>query len=335
MKHGARFFFLSGFILALLFLWRKPAADAETYAWGFHGHKLINRMAVFTLPPSMIGFYKKHITFISDHAVDPDKRRYAVNDEAARHYLDADHYGPSPFDSLPELWPVAVKKYGEDSLKAHGIVPWWINTMVYRLTSAFRKENVEEILHYSADIGHYIADAHVPLHTTSNYNGQKTDQKGIHAFWESRLPELYSESYEFLAGRAVYIEKPLKASWNAVRNSYLAVDSVLGFEKKLTADFPPDKKYSFEDRGGSMVKVYSVEFSKAYHDMLKGMVERRMLDAVAMVGSIWYTAWVNAGQPDLDRLGTRIYSDSVKKAQEEMEELWKKGGGQPHPGHED
>lgn len=334
MKFPRPYFFLALSLVVVGTLHFRHSVQ-QTHAWGFFGHKLINKMAVFTLPPEMIGFYKKHIVFISDHAVDPDKRRYANKDEAARHFIDIDRYGPSPFDSLPQFWTDAVKKYSEDSLKAHGIVPWWINAMVFRLTDAFRKEDVELILHYSADIGHYIADAHVPLHTTSNYNGQKTDQKGIHAFWESRLPELFSTSYDFLTGRAVYIEKPLKTSWAAVRSSYTAVDSVLKMERDLTLKFPADKKFAYEDRSGSAVKVYSEEFSRKYHEMLSGMVERRLIMAVEMVGSIWYTAWVNAGQPDLSRLGTRAYSDSLKKAQQDMEDLWKKGGDHAIPGHED
>ncbi len=317
-----------------------PPADSlqekQAIAWGFYGHKRINRMAVYTLPPEMIGFFKKHIEYVSEHAVDPDKRRYANKEEAPKHYIDIDRYGSAPFDSLPKFWKDAVLKYSEDTLKAHGIVPWWINTMTYRLTDAFKKEDVSLILHYSADIGHYIADAHVPLHTTSNYNGQKTDQKGIHAFWESRLPELYGDKYDYLAGRAHYVEKPLDLAWLVVKASYTAVDSVLSMEKELSLSFPTDKKYSYESRGANVVKVYSEEYSKVYHEKLAGMVERRMLAAVEMVGSIWYTAWVNAGQPDLNRLGTKEYSDSLMKAQEEMEELWKKGGKPPSDhGHED
>ncbi len=42
--------------------------------WGFFGHRRINRMAVFTLPPGLIPFYKKNLEFITEHAVDPDKR---------------------------------------------------------------------------------------------------------------------------------------------------------------------------------------------------------------------------------------------------------------------
>jgi hypothetical protein len=43
--------------------------------WGFYAHQQINRLAVFTLPVEMIPFFKKHIGFLSDNAVNPDKRR--------------------------------------------------------------------------------------------------------------------------------------------------------------------------------------------------------------------------------------------------------------------
>ena len=173
------------------------------YSWGFFGHQKINRMAVFTLPSEMIGFYKKHIEYITEHAVDPDKRRYANADEAPRHYIDIDHYGPYAFDSVPKYWKSAVKKYSEDTLIAYGIVPWHIEKMMYRLTEAFKEGNMDLILHYSADLGHYVADSHVPLHTTENYNGQMTNQKGIHGFWESRIPELKSDGYDYFEiGRA-------------------------------------------------------------------------------------------------------------------------------------
>ena len=36
--------------------------------------------------------------------------------------------------------------------------------------------------------------------------------------------------------------------------------------------------------------------------MLDGMVERRLTKSIIKVGSYWYTAWVNAGQPNLDKL---------------------------------
>ncbi|MDQ3190562.1 MAG: zinc dependent phospholipase C family protein [Bacteroidota bacterium] len=298
------------------------------YSWGFFAHKRINRIAVFTLPPNMIGFYKHHIEFITEHAVDPDKRRYAIEGEAERHFIDVDRYykyGDNPFEIIPKYWKDAVAKFSEDTLRANGIVPWHIDVMVRRLTDAFREENVNKILRTSADIGHYIGDAHVPLHTTENYNGQLTNQKGIHGFWESRLPELYGDDYNYFVGKAKYIEDPLETAWNIVKASFSAKDSVLLFEAELNESFPKDKKYSFENRGASLMKVYSAEYSKAYDEKLNGMVERRMRETIIMVGSYWYTAWVNAGQPDLKRLLDKKTTDELKKQLAEEEEMWKTG----------
>ncbi|MEI9809310.1 MAG: zinc dependent phospholipase C family protein [Bacteroidota bacterium] len=173
------------FLLFLAILLAHPC-----FCWGFYAHRKINYYAIFLLPPEMMLLYKPYADFLVEHAVDPDKRRYAVPAEGPRHYIDADKYGHYPYDSLPRKWNDAVARYSEDTLRTHGIVPWWIQTMLFRLTRAFKEKNQSLILKYSAEIGHYIADSHVPLHASSNHNGQYTDQKGIHGFWESRIPEL-------------------------------------------------------------------------------------------------------------------------------------------------
>jgi hypothetical protein len=80
------------------------------------------------------------------------------------------------------------------------------------------------------------------------------------------------------------------------------VDSVLRFERVLNKSFPADKKYELVKHGNKNVKNYSVAYSKAYHIALKGMVERRMRSAILAIGSYWYSAWVDAGQPDLNKL---------------------------------
>lgn len=295
-----RWLFLSFLFGALLLF---PVKKLNS--WGFFGHIRINKMAVFTLPPEMIGFYKRYIDYVSEHAVDPDKRRYASKGEAPRHYIDIDHYGNDtidPFEAVPERWLDAVAKYSEDTLQAYGIVPWHINTMMYRLTDAFKSKNVERILYLSADLGHYVADSHVPLHTTENYNGQLTGQKGIHGFWESRIPELTADEYDYFVGRAMYLNSPLGVAWNTVKASHAAVDSVFDFERNLNSTFPTDQKYTFENRGASIMKQYSLDYTMAYNAMMDGMVERRMREAVITVGSMWYTAWVNGGEPDLNQL---------------------------------
>lgn len=271
-------------------------------SWGFFGHQKINRIAVFTMPIEMIGFYKKHIQYITEKAVNPDKRRYIMKEEAARHYIDLDVYGDSSLYKMPRYWDDAVAKYTEDTLKAYGIVPWHINLVKYQLTQAFLENNTDKILRYSADIGHYIADAHVPLHTTENYNGQLTGQLGIHGFWESRLPELFFEYYDLYSGKSAYIRNTQLEAWKAVESAHLALDSVFMLERQLTNKYPPDKKYSFEARGNTTVRVYSYEFSRDYHQLLEGMIERQMRRAIKTIGDFWFTAWVDGGQPDLDML---------------------------------
>ncbi|MGV3638401.1 MAG: zinc dependent phospholipase C family protein [Flavobacteriales bacterium] len=320
---------------AAALLW--PSRTVESaYAWGFYGHKRINRTACFTLPPEMFGFYKRHIDFITDHAVDPDKRRYAVEGEAQRHYIDIDHYahgGVDPFEAMPRKWNDAVAKFSEDTLQAYGIVPWHIEVMFGRLVSAFQRGDVDRILRNSAEIGHYVGDAHVPLHTTENYNGQLTNQHGIHAFWESRIPELSAENYDHLVGRATYVDRVLDVAWDAVQASHLLVDSVLGIERRLSASFPEDRKYVFEDRGRGAMRMYSREFTETYETAMLGMVEQRMNASILTLGNIWYSAWVVAGQPDLDRFEQKEVSDSLKavlKAEQELYDQNKKGYGRDH-----
>lgn len=296
--------------------------------WGFFGHQRINRIATFTLPPEMFGFYKDHIEYITEHAVDPDKRRYAVDGEAQRHYIDIDHYvhhGEDPFEVVPRRWTDAVNKFTEDTLQAYGIVPWHIVVMKYKLQRAFETKNVDLILKYSADIGHYIGDAHVPLHTTENYNGQLTGQKGIHGLWESRLVEINAENYDYFIGKATYIKHLNDFIWDVVHDSHLSVDSVLRIEKEVTRDLPSDQKYSFERRGNTTVSVYSYEFSQEYHRRMNNMVERRLRAAISAVGSIWYTAWIDAGQPDLSELQHTPPSDELIKEMQDLDAMYHTG----------
>lgn len=285
---------------AIMLLFIFSIISVKSYGWGFFGHQRINRLAIFTLPTEMVGFYKKHVQYITENAVAPDRRRYAVKYEAPRHYIDIDAYGDSALYKIPRSWTKAVEVFTEDTLIAYGIVPWHIYVMKLQLTDAFRLLDIKKIIKLSTEMGHYIADAHVPLHTTKNYNGQLTNQKGIHGLWESRLPELYLENYDFFIGQASYIENPQLKAWEAVTSAHNALDSVLVFEKELTNRFPKDKKFSFEERNGITTKVYSKDFCNAYHKMLSGQVERQMRASIKMIGDFWYTCWIDAGQPDLN-----------------------------------
>ncbi|HRO73750.1 MAG TPA: zinc dependent phospholipase C family protein [Saprospiraceae bacterium] len=352
--------------------------------WGFYGHKLINRMAVFTLPPELIGFYKKHIEYITEHAVDPDKRRYATKHEGPRHFIDIDHWDKIPFDNVPrdfeeaiiqhcsvklvfgqdsvyfnkeikndsiflktpylggiyltidyptfvKYWKKVIKPlyyddqwrlsgydfdelFGttyfqknkvdiliEDHFSEYGIVPYQLEMSLSRLTYAFEQKDKSAILRLSTEFGHYIGDAHVPLHTTKNYNGQLSNQNGIHAFWESRIPELFAErNFDFFVGKAEYVENPKDYIWDIIIKAHSHLDSVLAIELRLSKTFDSDKQYCYDERLGRTVRLECPEYAEAYMNAMCSMVEEQMRSSIIAVGSLIYTAWVNAGQPVLD-----------------------------------
>ncbi len=277
----------------------------------------------------MAGFYRANIGFITEHAISADKRRYVDSTEAPRHFLNADHYGKHPFAVIPQNWDDAAIKYTADTLNKYGTVPWAIQFNYYHLVKAFKEHDTLAILTTSANLGHYLADAHVPLHLTLNYNGQLTNQTGIHALWESRLPELFGDHYNYYAGKVRYIENPLAEAFKICSTSFKSVDSVLRFERMLSKTFPVDKKYVTEQRGKKQVSEYSPAYAKAYQTMLKGMVQRRMRSAILAVGSYWYSAWVDAGQPDLNKLIKQPLTNTENKQIQQEEALYKAGKAMP------
>lgn len=279
-------------------------------AWGFTAHKKINESAVFILPSALARYYKKHINTITEKAVDADKRCYIDSAERPRHYIDLDTY-TDQIDSLPIHWTKAVEKFSERKLLSAGVIPWQIWRTYQNLIKALEDKNHTRIIRYSADLGHYVADAHVPLHTTSNYNGQFTKQIGIHAFWETRLPEMFSKNYNIFVGQASYIADPLALSWLIVKKSNSLVDSVLQIEKKLSETFRITDQKSYLTRNNQLILTYSDPYATAYHTALNGMVERRFRSSIYVVGCLWYSAWIDAGQPDLSKFSITV--DTVEK----------------------
>lgn len=343
--------------------------------WGFYAHRIINQQAVFSLPPELLKFYKHHIDYLQEHAVDPDKRRYASEFEAIRHYIDLDYWGQFPFENLTKNFRTDVKHhlqwtlkknddltpvkvildgqqlrwiYGaqvlgsvstaqfdsiyqyyiwnryyeqpwtintsqlyendafqldfiiEDGLSLHGILPYFLPTIQANLTKAFENNDLKKILKLSAEIGHYIADATVPLHTTENYNGQLTGQKGIHAFWETQIPELLLEShFNLWAEPAKYIRSIDEYFWKIVLDSHFLVPSVFEKERKVRNRFTEAEQYCYDWRNNQLTKINCQNLIKAFYDSLKGQVDARMRFAITAVASSWLTAWTDAGRPSL------------------------------------
>jgi hypothetical protein len=299
---------------------------ADAHAWGFFAHQRINRLAVFCLPPEMMLLYKPHLEYITAHATDPDKRRYAVAAEGARHFIDIDLFDQPPYRHIPRNWTDALAKYTADSLNRNGILPWHLEKMLALLTKAFREKDQQHILQLSAELGHYIADAHVPLHACSNHNGQFTGQQGIHALWESRIPELLADrEFDYWAGKAMYIAAPRQYIWQIIAVSGAEADTVLTCEKRLSHQFPPAQRFAYENRNGLLVRTYADGYTKAYRLSMGDMVERKMKNAIEAVAACWYTAWVNAGQPSLQNLSHTTLTPVELQEFKKLQQQWIQG----------
>ncbi len=299
------------------------------YAWGTWGHKHIGRAAVFSLPAEMRTFYYNHIDFITEGSVVPDLRRGVLNDRAEppRHYIDIEDFGNIDVDDLPKTWKEATSKYDSGFLHKTGFLPWYIQTLMDKLTAAFKRKNRSEIIFISAELSHYIADAHVPLHTSSNHDGQLTDQKGIHSFWESQLPELFGDNYNFYTGEAVYIADVSAEIFRMIKHSHELAEITLGVERILKNSTSKDKIFESKNlKDTSQIqRRRSADYAKKYHEALNGMVEKQLRSAVSTLGSFWYTAWVNASKPDISSLDDEHLTNQNKKNFKREIKAWRKG----------
>ncbi len=265
------------------------------FSWGFFAHKKINELAVFTLPPPLLGFYKSNISSFIENSIGPDKRRYRLPSEGPRHYLDLDSFFTNGLAHIPISIDSVYKYHDVEFLNQHGLLPWNIFDYTLRLEKAFHYNNWDRVLFLSSELGHYISDASVPLHTTSNYNGQYSDQYGIHALWESRIPERSFDDWILITGKAKYLTDKEDRIIQLIMKSNSKVDSVLSLEDSLSKEFK-GRKYSTKSNRRTE-RTYSRSFILAYDQALNGMVEKRMKEAIKLLGSVIYTCWVNAGQP--------------------------------------
>lgn len=299
-------------------------------SWGTFGHERINHAAVLSLPPALRNFFYNHIDFVTLESTVPDLRKYTLNDntEYSRHFADLENY--QPLDSLPVTMEGLKKKYDEKYLLQNGILPWYLEEMMTKLTKAFKLKRKTEILFLAADMGHYIGDAHMPLHTSVNYDGQLTGQKGIHAFWEAQLPEIYGNGYTFNPAEARYIDNIHNEIWAMLNASHSLADTLLKADKKLRETYPADKILK-KDSTGKPLKgkynqaVHTGDYAQKYHTLLNGMVEKQMAKAITTTSNFWYTAWVNAGKPNLDDLDPSGLTKQNEKQLKKELELWKKG----------
>lgn len=296
-------------------------------SWGMWGHYAINQSAIFALPQPLSQFFYNHIDFVSESANLPDVRKYShLKDKAEgpRHYIDIEDFGDIPFDSI------RTKKWDEKSLQKWGSLPWFMSDTHKSLVASMKGGRRTETLFTAAELGHYIADAHMPLHTSSNHDGQLTNQRGIHAHWEALLVERYGKGYNLKVDNAVYIKDVDAEIWKIIKETHSLVDTLLTVDRKLRSEFPADNLYE-KDADGKVIKnkfgqwVFSKEYSELLHNALNGMVEKQMRKSVQDVANFWFTAWVDSGKPNLVSMDQPDVTKRTQKQYKKDLKIWQKG----------
>ena len=271
-----------GTTVFLLFL-----ALIETFGWGADGHRFINRAAVRFLPPAMARLIADS-TFLSQHGPDADRRRDAqdtsLTTEATRHYIDIDDY--PDVRAFPHDHGAAVALYGWTRVKDNGVLPWATVWTYDSLVARLRRNDWNAALQAAADLGHYVADAFQPLHTTKNYDGQNTGNGGIHSRYESTM----LNAQHYLSALAVspdsvrYIADPTAYMFDIVLHSLGLVDTL------LHADTRAKQASGWNGSGGVPDTYYAALWS-----FTRSVTLDQMQRAAQALANLWYSAWIDAG----------------------------------------
>lgn len=250
------------------------------FGWGTTGHKKINKNAVIHLPPSMQQFINQQ-SFFETHSTDADTRRTAdtaMFSEQYRHYLDVDDY-PN-FKQLSRSFDTLVMLYGWNRVKENGTNPWTIEWMMDSLTAQLKRGDWATAYQYAADLGHYVADPHQPLHAAANYNGQFTGNTGIHSRYETTMINTYTDQIMITKDSVQYIDDVYGFAFDFILHSNSLIDSIFHADNLAKAA-----------TGGS----YNSQYYAILWQQLGEMTKQQFQSATVHLASLWYTAWVNAG----------------------------------------
>ncbi len=240
--------------------------------------------------------FSKHRGTVVQQTMGPDYRKDLDPEEPSRHFIDLELYGEFPFSDLDLNYDRLVDRWGKEKVEQNGTLPWIVQTTFELLTEAFQRQDLEQILLYSADLSHYVGDLHQPFHTTKNFDGRLTGQLGIHSRFESDLVNLHLEQVSF--SKAAPTESgPVTGQLHEVTvESYQWVDDILLADRRVVSELKIDRKqYLGKANKG---KKYPDQYFQRMFDEIGGVLGNRLNQAAYRVASLWWMAWETAGKPD-------------------------------------
>jgi hypothetical protein len=257
-------------------------ASLPLAAWGRKGHQIVATLAVQDLPAELAPWFQGREERVRLHSSDPDHWKDDRR-EGPRHFMEVETYG----GMVPIDLAKAQAQAGPEGFIRAGQAPWVIQDRVRDLAAAFKSGDPERVAFLASILSHYVADLHVPLHTTRNYDGQLTGQAGVHSRWETSLVEHLTGTPEV---RPATLEKDLfEAPWRWLQEANGLVPALLADD--LAAD--PAAKGA---RKGGRSATYWLLFSKRQDPVVKEQLARAGQHTAQLI----LLAWTLAGKPKPD-----------------------------------
>jgi hypothetical protein len=238
---------------AILFLLLTHAQ--VTWAWGKRGHQIVASTAARILKDNaQLDFLNNHQFDLAYYANVPDiiwKSDKKIKDyEWSMHFLDWDETFNKKFAtplSLPVSYEAFRKKWDSDyNRQKIGALPWRVADLISRIEKLVKSPPQDfqlQLLIHMGILSHYIGDTAQPLHLTPNYDGQLTQQNGIHEYIDNHVLNdldltVDSEVYQALQSRWKADAKLRPHDPNLIfrelmQDSLGKVDEILRLDKKL------------------------------------------------------------------------------------------------------
>jgi hypothetical protein len=264
-------------------------APAPALAWGTDAHRYIMSRAIDLLPAELKPFFEHYRTELVVRTVDPDTWRLVGWEDDPNHFINfgMKELGAFPFAELPRDYDAALQKFGADTLKRVGHLPWREAEMFGNMRRAFEGFATgapyagSNVVLFAGAASHYIQDAHQPLHASNNYDGQLTGNDGIHARFERDLFERFESRLTINPPRPAPIRNPRDTAFDVLLASYQLVDPILAADSEAIAG-----KDAYDDA-----------YFEKFFGKVRPLLERRLADSISATAGLIIGAWEAAGRP--------------------------------------
>lgn len=251
--------------------------------WGSTGHLKINTAAGLSFNAQMIQF-NAWITTLGNKASEADIRKSWDPTEGPKHYIDIDNY-PSFISTgrIPQTLDSVIAIHGATFVTSNGTLPWATLTTFDSLKNCFVRRDWAKAVLFAADLGHYIADGHMPLHLTRNYDGQYTGNTGIHSRYESTMINAYISQITYDGMPIDVVPNVRQYIFNYIYAQYPFLDSIIAADNAAKAL-----------AGGS---TSSTVYRQELWNRSKNFTIPLFKKSSRALAELMFTAWVQAGSP--------------------------------------